>query len=142
MLVSTRGRYALRVLIDLAEQEAGSWIPLKDIAIRQGISGKYLQHIAKQLVSEEILTGTSGKGGGYKLTKDPKELSVADVLEATEGELASVACLACDAPACERAQDCKTLPLWQHFDKLVYDYFSSITLADLVNGTLPDLPGI
>ena len=93
-MISTKGRYALRVLIDLAEQGSDTPVPLKDIAKRQGISDKYLQHIAKNLVDRGLIVGTSGKGGGHLLARDPKDCSVTNVLTAAEGSLAPVACLA------------------------------------------------
>lgn len=135
-MISTKGRYALRVLIDLAEQDSQTPVPLKDIARRQEISEKYLQHIAKLLVNEGLLVGTSGKGGGYLMARPPEECSVAEVLSAAEGTLAPVACLACDTIECDKSDTCKTLPLWQGFDSITRDYFSSITIADLVNNTV------
>ena len=130
-MISTKGRYALRVLIDLAEQDADTPVPLKDIAKRQEISEKYLQHIAKLLVNQGLIKGTSGKGGGYLLARPPEECSVADVLAAAEGTLAPVACLACETIDCDRSETCKTLPMWQKFDALTKDYFSGVTIADL-----------
>ena len=135
-MISTKGRYALRVLIDLAEQRSDAPVPLKDIARRQEISEKYLQHIAKLLVDEGLLVGTSGKGGGYLMARAPEECTVADVLAAAEGTLAPVACVACETVDCDRSDTCKTLPLWQKFNTLTNDYFSSVTIADLANGTV------
>ena len=136
-MISTKGRYALRIFIDLTEQDSENPVPLRDIAKRQGISNKYLQHIAKSLVDQGLLVGTSGKGGGYLMARPPQECTVGEVLEAAEGTLAPVACLACDTVECDRSSDCKTLPLWQRFDTLSRDFFSSVTIADLVNGTVP-----
>lgn len=133
-MISTKGRYALRVLIDLAEQDINTPVPLRDIAQRQGISEKYLQHIAKLLVDSGLITGTSGKGGGYLMAYPPQNCSVADVLAATEGTLAPVACLACETTDCDKSDTCKTLPMWQKFDALTHDYFEGITIADLTNG--------
>lgn len=133
-MISTKGRYALRVLIDLAEQESDVPVPLKDIAKRQGISDKYLQHIAKMLVDCGLLVGTSGRGGGYLLARSPQECTVAEVLEAAEGTLAPVACLACGVQECDRALSCKTLPMWKRFDSMSHEFFRSITIADLANG--------
>ena len=138
-MISTKGRYALRVLIDLAEQGAEAPVPLRDIARRQGISEKYLQHIAKMLVDQGLLVGTSGRGGGYLLARAPQDCSVADVLLAAEGTLAPVACLACGVVDCDRSDSCKTLPMWKQFDSMSNDFFSSITIADLANGQI-DLP--
>ena len=132
-MISTKGRYALRVLIDLAEQGEQTPVPLKDIAKRQGLSEKYLQHIAKLLVDQGLIRGTSGKGGGYLMTRAPQDCSVADVLAAAEGTLAPVACLACDTVDCDRSDDCKTLPMWQQFNEITHDYFGSVSIADLVN---------
>ena len=137
-MISTKGRYALRVLIDLAELGEEDPVPLKDIARRQGISEKYLQHIAKLLVDRGLIIGTSGRGGGYLMARKPEECTVADVLAATEGSLAPVACLACETVDCNRSDTCKTLPMWQQFDAMTRDYFSGVTIADLANG-LDDL---
>ena len=130
-MISTRGRYALRVMIDLTQQKTGGYIPLKEIAARQELSEKYLESILKLLVKGKILTGLRGKGGGYRLTRAPEEYTVADILELTEETLAPVACLSEDAEPCPRASDCRTLDMWKGLDKLVRDYFAGITLADL-----------
>lgn len=135
-MISTKGRYALRVLIDLAEQGGESPVPLKDIARRQGISVKYLQHIAKLLVDRNLLVGTSGKSGGYLMTRKPEECSVAEVLAAAEGSLAPVACLACETVDCDRQDTCKTLPMWQKFDAMTRDFFDGVTIADLASGSI------
>ena len=131
-MISTRGRYAIRVLIDLAENDNGGYIPLKDIAARQDISKKYLEIIVKDMVSGGLLVGASGKGGGYKLCRKPEEYSVGEVLELTEGSFATVACLANDAAPCPRAKECQTLPLWEEYDKITHDYFYSKHLSDLL----------
>ena len=130
-MISTKGRYALRVMIDLAEHDSDHFIPLKDIARRQGISEKYLEIILKVLVKEKLLKGLRGKGGGYRLTRQPENYSVGEILELTEGTLATVACLAPDASPCEHAENCRTLTMWQRFNTMVHDYFYGITLADL-----------
>ena len=135
-MISTKGRYALRVLIDLTEQDSAAPVPLKDIAQRQGISYKYLQHIAKLLVDRGLITGTSGKGGGYLMACAPDKCTVADVLAAAEETLAPVACVACETVECDRSDTCKTLPLWQKFNTLTYDYFNSVTIADLASGAI------
>ena len=135
-MISTKGRYALRVMIDLAEHNTGNYTPLNTIADRQGISEKYLQQIVKVLVEEGLLTGISGKGGGYKLTRNPEEYVVGEILELLEGTLATVACLAPNAKECNQYHKCKTLPMWKQFDHIVHDFFYHITIADLVNGTL------
>lgn len=131
-MISTRGRYAIRVLIDMAENDNGSYIPLKDIAARQGISKKYLEIIVKDMVAGGLLVGASGKGGGYKLCRKPEEYSVGEILDLMEGSLATVACLADDAEPCPRAKDCQTLPLWTEYDKLTHDFFYSKHLTDLL----------
>lgn len=136
MMVSTRGRYALRVMIDLAEQQAEGFIPLKEIAARQEISEKYLESILKLLVKGKILTGLRGKGGGYRLNRAPEEYTVTDILELTEESLAPVACLDKSAEPCPRASRCKTLDMWKGLDTLVRDYFDHITLADLTDGKM------
>ena len=135
-MISTKGRYALRVLVDLAEQDGDRPVPLKEVAARQDISEKYLQHVAKLLVDKGLLVGTSGKGGGYRLAREPHDCTVAEVVEAAEGTLAPIACLAEGAPPCDRASGCKTLPMWMNYDKTMREFFGGITLADLVDGTI------
>ena len=130
-MISTKGRYALRVMMDLAEQKEDV-VPLKDIAERQEISKKYLEIIVKDLVKGKLIKGSSGKGGGYRLCRKPEEYSVGEILELTEGSLATVACLAPDVEECPRASQCKTLPMWAEFDKMVHDYFYSKKLTDLL----------
>ena len=131
-MISTRGRYAIRVLIDLAENDNGGYIPLKDIAARQDISKKYLEIIVKDMVSGGLLVGASGKGGGYELCRKPEEYTVGEILELMEGSFATVACLADDAAPCPRAKECQTLPLWEEYDKITHDYFYSKHLSDLL----------
>ncbi|MGN0981419.1 MAG: RrF2 family transcriptional regulator [Candidatus Limivicinus sp.] len=134
MLISTKGRYALRVMIDLAEHQADGFIPLKVIAERQEISEKYLESIIKLLVKARLLNGLRGKGGGYKLTKAPEQYTVGSILRLTEESLAPVACLEPGADACSRAAECRTLSLWQGLDKVISDYLDSVTVADLMRG--------
>lgn len=137
MLISTRGRYALRVLVDIAEhQEAGS-LPLKEIAERQDISEKYLENIVRELVRAGILIGARGKGGGYRLSRAPEEIPVLSVLEAAEGTLAPIACLEGDAPGCPRSGDCRTLPLWEGLNAVIRDYLRGCTLAELMRKEPP-----
>ena len=131
-MISTKGRYALRVMIDLAEHQEDRYIPLKDIAARQEISEKYLEIILKALVQEKLLVGLRGKGGGYKLTRSPEEYTVEEILELTEGSLSSVACQGVQGSSCERSGVCPTLPMWIRFDKMVHEFFAGITLADLL----------
>lgn len=131
MMVSTRGRYALRVMIDLAQQDGGAYIPLKDIAGRQGISEKYLESIVKLLTRAGFLEGLRGKGGGYRLTRPADTYSVRSILEVAEGSLVPVACMECDAKACDRAGDCPTLPMWKELGRIVQDYLDRITIREL-----------
>ena len=135
MMISTRGRYALRVLIDLAEHRNGSYIPMKDVADRQDISLKYLERIVPVLTQSGLKEGVHGKGGGYRLVKAPDECRVGDILRLTEGDLAPVACLAQGAPPCARAADCRTLDMWKKFYTLINDYFDGITIADLMKSS-------
>ncbi len=130
-MISTKGRYALRVMIDLAEQNPEKFIPLEEIATRQNISKKYLEIILKSLVQKNFLKGLRGKGGGYKLTRKPEEYTVGEILEVTEGSLAVVSCLQVNSTPCERKNFCKTLPMWKKFNQLTHDFFFSITLNDL-----------
>jgi len=131
-MISTKGRYAIRVMLDLAENDTGSYIPLKDIAARQDISKKYLEIIVKDMVAGGLLVGASGKGGGYKLVRKPEEYSVGEVLELMEGPLATVACLADGAVPCPRAEECETLPLWAEYDRLTHDFFFGKRISDLI----------
>ena len=132
MLISSRGRYALRVLIDIAEHQADGCLPLKVIAKRQEISEKYLEAILKSLVKEGILTGVRGKGGGYRLSRAPDQISVRAVLEMTEDSLAPVSCLDTGFEPCVRTADCRTIGLWQGLNRVICDYLDRYTLADLV----------
>ena len=131
MLISTKGRYALRVMIDLAEHQTEGFIPLKVIAERQEISEKYLESIIKLLVKARFLNGLRGKGGGYRLTKAPDQYTVGGILRLTEESLAPVACLEPDADVCSRAAECRTLSMWRGLDKVINDYLDNITVADL-----------
>ena len=132
MLISTKGRYALRVMIDLAEHRGEGFIPLKVIAQRQEISEKYLESIIKLLVKSRLLIGVRGKGGGYQLTKVPDQCTVGAILRLTEDSLAPVSCLEEDALPCVRAAECLTLPVWQGLDRVINEYLEGITLADLL----------
>ena len=131
MIVSTKGRYALRVMIDLAEHQAERYVPLKEVAARQDISEKYLENILKVLVQNGFLEGLRGKGGGYRLTRSPDQYTVAEIPLLTEGSLAPVSCLTPGAPACERMANCRTYTMWKGLNDLIADYFGKITLADL-----------
>lgn len=132
MLISTRGRYALRVMIDLAEHDDGSYIPMKEVAQRQDISLKYLERILPILVAARMIEGIHGKGGGYRLTKQPGDYRVSDILQLTEGDLAPVACLECNAEKCSRTAECRTLPMWTELNRRMNEYLSSVTIADLM----------
>ena len=138
MMISTKGRYALRVMIDIAEHQHDGYIPLKEIAARQEISEKYLEAIVKSLVKERYLTGLRGKSGGYRLTRTPEEYTVGNILRLTEGSLAPVSCLVPGAPACERLPNCRTYTMWKGLNDMIADYFGKITLADLA---APDQAG-
>lgn len=132
MMVSTRGRYALRVMIDLAEHSNGRYMAMKSVAERQEISLKYLEKILRLLVSANLVEGVHGKGGGYRLTRPPQDYPVCEILKLTEGSLAPVACLECGAEKCKRAGECRTLPMWTELNRLVNGYLENITLADLM----------
>ena len=131
-LISTKGRYALRIMIDLAQNDANGNIALKDIAERQQISKKYLEIIVRDLVRGGLLEGTSGKGGGYRLCRKPEEYTVCEIIEVMEGSLAPVACLEENAKACPLAADCHTLPMWKEYYQLTHDFFSGKKLSDLL----------
>ncbi len=130
MLVSTKGRYALRVMVDLAEHQAAGRIPLKEIAARQGISEKYLENILATLVRANMLSGMRGKGGGYMMGKDPAEVRAGDILRAVEGSTAPVACDGIDN-SCARSDLCSTVKFWRGLDDVIEKYVDGVTLADL-----------
>ena len=139
MVVSSKGRYALRVMVELAAAPAGEYLPLAGISGRQGISEKYLEAIFAPLAKAGYVEGQRGKNGGYRLTKPARDYTVGDILRLTEKTLAPVACMAAGAPACERAGSCPTRAMWHGLDRLINDYFDGITLADLAEGRL--MPG-
>ena len=132
MKVSSRGRYALRVMIDLAEHDDGVYIPMKEVAQRQAISLKYLEKILPLLVAGNLVEGIQGKGGGYRLTRSPKEYPIGEILRLTEGDLAPVACLECGTEKCVRTADCRTLPMWSELNRRVNEYLDSVTIGDLM----------
>lgn len=132
MIVSTRGRYALRVMIDIAENQADGYIPLKGIAERQDISQKYMEAIMTMLSKAGFVDAVHGKGGGYKLNRKPEEYKVRELLELTEGTLAPVACLECGAEKCEKEAKCRTVGLWKGLYSSVTEYLDSVTIADLM----------
>ncbi len=133
MMISTRGRYALRVMIDLGERDGQGFVALREISERQDISEKYLESIVKRLVKNGLVVGIRGKNGGYKLAKKPSEYTVAEILTAAEEVLAPVACLSCGENTCERAKSCKTLPMWRKLQGVVTEFFDDITLQDLIS---------
>ncbi|MEA4823069.1 MAG: Rrf2 family transcriptional regulator [Clostridiaceae bacterium] len=135
MLISTKGRYALRVMIDLAEHQNGDFIPLREIVERQGISQKYLEGIMSQLSRAGFVDGAHGKGGGYRLSAAPDQYRAGDILRLTEGSIAPVTCLECGARPCERADDCRTRPMWTKLDQLIGDFLDSVTIADLMESS-------
>ncbi len=137
MMISTKGRYALRVMVDLAGRSTGGYTPLKEITARQNISTKYLEAILASLVKANFVVGIRGKGGGYRLSHEPREYTVGSILKTTEGSLAPVSCLR-PSVRCEREADCPTRPVWEALDTLVDNYLESITLADLLT---PDRDG-
>ena len=132
MLISSRGRYALRVMIDLAEHDDGAYIPMKEVAQRQDISLKYLERILPILVSAKLVEGLHGKGGGYRLTRKPEDYRISEILRLTEGDLAPVACLECNSEKCKRTAECRTLPMWMELNRRVNEYLDSVTIADLM----------
>ena len=131
MMISTKGRYALRVMLDLAENQNNSYIPLRDIAERQEISEKYLETIMPVLIKNNYLQALRGKGGGYRLSRDPETYTTGSILKLLESGIAPVACLENGADSCGRAAECRTLPMWETLYKMIDDYFEGITLADL-----------
>lgn len=132
MMISTRGRYVLRVMVDLAEHADEGYVPMKAVAQRQKISLKYLEKILPPLVKNDFVTGMHGKGGGYMLTRSPEEYRVGDILRITEGDLAPVACLGCTADQCDQMEGCRTRPMWEELDRIINEYFDGIRLKDLM----------
>ena len=132
-MISTRGRYALRMMLDLAQNQGDGYVALRDIAARQEISKKYLEQIIPLLNRMGLLQTTRGVQGGYRLTRRPEEYTVLDILEVTETGLSAVACLEKDAAKCPRSADCMTLPVWQGLDKIIRDYLGGITLQDVLD---------
>lgn len=131
-MISTKGRYAIRVMIDLAEHTDEGYISLKEIAERQEISKKYLEIIVKKLVDGGMISATGGRNGGYALCRSPGEYCIGEILERAGESFDTVACLAKDAVPCSRASTCKTLPMWKEFNKMAHDYFYGKTLEDLL----------
>ena len=134
MKISTKGRYAVRVMLDLAQQPKGQYISLKDIADRQQISMKYLEMIMRLLTKADFVKSHRGKEGGYCLHRSPQEYNLEEILELAEGSIAPVACLACPVQTCERAPDCLTLPVWEELNRRIRAYLRSVTLVDVLAG--------
>lgn len=136
-MISTRGRYALRVMIDLAEHSNGGYTPMKDVAARQEISLKYLERILPVLAKNNLIEGIQGKGGGYRLTRPPEAYPVGEILRLTEGDLAPVACLENGSTPCGRSIECRTIEMWSRLNQLINDFFDGITIADLMKTDSP-----
>lgn len=136
MMISTKGRYALRVMIDLAQNGEDEYISLKDVAKRQNISMKYLEIIVSTLNKGDMLKSLRGKNGGYKLAKEPREYTIGEILKLTEGTLAPVMCLEEGSEICQRSDDCITLPLWKKLDNVINDYLNSVTLEDVIHSRI------
>ena len=133
-MISTKGRYALRVMVDLAEhRKGGEYLPMREVARRQEISLKYLEQILPLLTKAGLLEGLQGKGGGYRLCREPDEYSVGEILRAAEGSLAPVSCLECGAKPCRRAAECRTLPVGKEYYRLTEEFFDGISLENLMN---------
>ena len=133
MIVSTKGRYALRVMVHFAKRGGEDYIPLKEIAEAEGISQKYLESIMTLLSKGGFVDAVHGKGGGYRLNRRPEEYTVGSILKVTEGDLSAVSCTSQGAAACSRSECCDTLHMWEKLDRLINDFFESYTIADLLN---------
>lgn len=131
-MISTKGRYSIRILLDLAQHRSGKYIPMKDVAARQDISLKYIERLTPALRTAGLIESVHGIGGGYRLTREPEEYTLWEILVLSEGDLAPVSCLQAGAEPCARAAECRTLSVWEGYYKLTKDYFSGITLADLM----------
>lgn len=132
-MISTKGRYSVRILLDLAEHRGGGYIPMKEVAARQEISLKYIERLMPALKAAGLIDSVHGAGGGYRLTREPEDYTLWEILTLAEGDLAPVSCLQQNAPPCQRAAECRTLPVWQGYYDATRSYFSDITLADLMN---------
>lgn len=131
-MISTRGRYAIRVMLDLAQYQEDGYVPMKDVADRQDLSLKYLEQILPLLKQNKLVVGVQGKGGGYRLTKKPEEYIVGEILRVTEKDMAPVSCLAQGAEKCLRRDSCKTISFWEGLNDVINEYIDSKTLADLM----------
>ena len=132
MIVSTKGRYALRVLLDLAQHRDEEHIPMKEVAARQDLSLKYIERIMPSLVKGGLVDGVQGKGGGYRLNRPPEEYSIGEILRLAEGKLMPVACVECGGEPCGRKTHCRTRPVWANLDRIINDYLDGVTIADLM----------
>lgn len=137
-MISTRGRYAVRVMIDLAEHDTGGFVPMKEVAARQGISLKYIERIMPLLTRAKLVQGVAGKGGGYRLCRPAESYHLGEILRASEGDMAPVSCLECGAEPCERADSCRTLPVWRGYYRLTNEYFDSVSLSSLLKEAAED----
>ena len=137
MLISTKGRYAVRMLLDIAIHQGDGYVAMKDIAARQQISKKYLETFTAQLASADILGIRRGKSGGYRLLRDPSHIVLLDVIEAVEGSLHAVACLECEPNRCSRAGFCMSLPAWKGLEDVVTGYLNTVTLQQLIDQAVP-----
>ncbi len=135
MIVSTKGRYALRVMVCFAQRGGEEYIPLKEIAEAEGISQKYLESIMTTLSKAGFVDAVHGKGGGYRLNRSPEAYTVGSILKLTEGSLSAVSCTSQGAAACSRSECCNALPMWEKLDKMINDFFEGITIADLLKET-------
>ena len=131
-MISTRGRYSIRILLDLAEHQTDGYLPLKDVAARQEISVKYMERVLPILKKQGLIHTVHGIGGGYRLAKEPDQITLWEILTLTEGDMAPVSCLQQEAASCHRAAECRTLPVWRDYYNLTREYFSGITIADLM----------
>lgn len=132
MIVSTKGRYALRVMVNFAGRPQGAYVPLKEISEEEGISRKYLEAIMTTLSKAGFVDAVQGKGGGYRLNRPPEGYTIGSILKLTEGSLAAVSCTCQGASSCQRTECCQTKPMWDRLDKMIDDFFEGITLADLL----------
>ena len=141
MMVSSKGRYALTVMVDIARNDENNYVSLADIAERENLSMKYLESIIAILNKGGLLISARGKNGGYKLSKEPKDYSVSEILLLTEGSLAPVNCIMQDGVQCDKAAGCSTLPLWAGLDKVIDSYLGGITLEDIITGNRKKMLG-
>ena len=132
MLISTKGRYAVRVMLTLAGHDKEEYVTLNEIAAEQGISEKYLESIVAVLAKAGLVEGVRGKGGGYRLVREAKDYTLLEILSLSEGSISPVSCLECTPNPCARAGMCKTLPVWERLQKVIDDYLKSVTLADVL----------